>query len=81
MELFYASTADTLTLWWEQPEDAPAGQEYSLRLNGQQAYLGDRTHCTLRELPGNTAFRAALSNCGKAARFCSTRSSMPEYRS
>ena len=60
MKLHYASTADTLTLWWEQPESAPAGQEYSLRLNGRQAYLGDRTHCTLRELPGDTAFQAAL---------------------
>ena len=36
MKLHYASTADTLTLWWEQPESAPAGQEYSLRLNGRQ---------------------------------------------
>ena len=60
MELHYASTSDTLTLWWEQPESAPAGQEYSLRLNGRQAYLGDRTHCTLRELPDDTAFQAAL---------------------
>ena len=60
MELYYASTPGALTFWWEQPAGSPADQQYSLRLNGRQAYRGDRTHCTLTALPPDAVFHAAL---------------------
>lgn len=60
MELYHASAPHALTFWWEQPEASPLGLQYSLRLNGQQVSLSDRTHCTLSGLAPKTVFQAAL---------------------
>lgn len=53
MKIHHAAAGNTLTLWWEQPEAAPADARYRVELNGQIAGETDRTHYTLRGLaPG-----------------------------
>ena len=59
-KLFWAATADSATLWWDQPEASPAGLRYTLRLNGAQVYTGDRTHCTAEGLAPDTSYHAVL---------------------
>ena len=45
MEIFYAVTDTTLTLWWDQPEGSPAGAKYRAILGDGTARECNRTHC------------------------------------
>ena len=54
MKINSAATASTLTLWWERPEDIQEKPAYSVLMDGNPVWEGDRTHCTLEDLPPET---------------------------
>ena len=60
MKLYHAATPTALTLWWEQPENAAANQQYTVTLDGKTIYTGDHTHCTAEGLTPASLHRAAL---------------------
>ena len=54
MIIHSAATDTTLTLWWDQPEDAPAVARYDVLLDGERSARVDRIHCTFEGLaPGS----------------------------
>ncbi|RHP33979.1 glycoside hydrolase family 28 protein [Lachnotalea sp. AF33-28] len=50
------ATSDSITLYWEKPDMLPAGGWYEVRLNGAEAAVCDRTHCTLNGLQAETSY-------------------------
>ena len=74
MQLFSASLTDTVTLWWEQPDHAPADALYTVRMGGETVYTGDRTHCTVGGLNPGASYSFTLSMGGEqlAGTSCAT---------
>ncbi len=60
MNLFYSALDTEITLWWDQPEDAPAGAQYTILLNGEPCGAVGRTHFTLESLSPETAYRVCV---------------------
>ena len=54
MEIRSAATSSALTLWWERPEDCPENPVYTVRMDGKPVWEGNRTHCTVENLPPET---------------------------
>ena len=65
MQIFYAATAHTLTFWWDQPENSPAGIVYTACLDGQAPKESDRTHCAFTGLDAAAAYHFTLSAEGR----------------
>lgn len=59
-EVFFAATDTTLTLWWDQPEQAPAPARYSVLLDGKPVAETERTHCQLTGLAPETEYCAQI---------------------
>lgn len=54
-QLYHQALANTLTLYWRKPKNAPAQVEYVVLLDGQQVGVTSRTHFTAEQLePGRT---------------------------
>lgn len=54
--LFARATADTVTLFWDKPATATAATKYTVLLNNRIAATTGKTHCTIGDLPPQTAF-------------------------
>ena len=54
--LNFAALDTSLTLWWEQPEDAPRSAAYTVLLNGRPVASVNRTHATLEHLRPETNY-------------------------
>lgn len=68
----HASVSDTsITLFWDQPDDATATSIYRIRLNGSEAAKADRTHLTFLSLAPDTeyAFAVCMSEEGEYGEF------------
>lgn len=61
----FCATADTLTLYWDKPADAPADCRYEVRTEGQPPVTVPSTHCTLAGLSPGTqyALEVWLGDC------------------
>ena len=58
------ATSDSITLYWEKPGMLPAGGRYEVRLNGAEAAVCDRTHCTLNGLRAETSYTVQVRAFG-----------------
>lgn len=56
---FYAATEDTLTLWWDQPEDLDGPAKYRAELDGETQEL-TRTHCRFTGLQPERVYSARI---------------------
>lgn len=65
MEIFYAVTDTTLTLWWDQPEGSPAGAKYRAVLSGGTVRETDRTHCLFDGLKPETEYAVRVEMNGE----------------
>ena len=54
--LSFAALDTSLTLWWEQPEDAPRSAAYTVLLDGRPVASVNRTHATLEHLRPETNY-------------------------
>ena len=54
------TTADTVELYWDKPEDAEADAEYEVIVDGNHTAITDRTHWTLTALQPEHSYRAAI---------------------
>lgn len=59
-EVFYAALADEITLWWDQPDQAPFPARYTVLLDGKPAAEGGKTHCQIGGLQPETSYCAQL---------------------
>ena len=55
-ELFSAVTDSSVTLWWDQPDQAPFPARYAVLLGGKPAGVTERTHFTAEGLSTDTAY-------------------------
>ena len=67
LKLQYAATADTLTLYWDKPEDADAQERYTVLLNGVCAGETQSTHFSLHDLQPDTAYAVEVRRRGESA--------------
>lgn len=57
----HASISDsTITLFWDQPDDAHPGSIYRIRLDGSEAAKVDKTHVTFLDLEPDTEYDFAV---------------------
>lgn len=80
MEIYSASAANTLTLWWDQPEGSPENAEYTVLLDGRQIARTSRTHCTAEGLAPDSAFCAQILMDGKEIGQTRARTGLPRRR-
>ncbi|MCR5724230.1 MAG: glycoside hydrolase family 28 protein [Treponema sp.] len=58
-----ASTADTITIWWDEPDGIPAaGTEYAVFLNGRPALTTRKTHCTVTGLTARMTYAVTVTS-------------------
>ena len=65
MELYFWASDTELTLWWEQPEHAPAGAVYDVNMEGRGVQHVHRTHCTFEDLCPETEYALSVSMGGE----------------
>ena len=65
MELYFWASDAELTLWWEQPEHAPAGAVYDVNMEGWGVQHVHRTHCTFEDLCPETEYALSVSMGGE----------------
>ena len=58
--LCFAALDTSLTLWWEQPEDAPKNAVYTVLLDGRPVATVKRTHVTLEHLQPETDYNVQV---------------------
>lgn len=58
--LHYYVESDSVTLWWEKPEDAAALQTYHLFLDGCEYAATTKTHSTIAGLPSESCHTAEV---------------------
>ncbi len=76
--VFSAVTADTATLWWEQPDASPENAVYSVTLDSGESVKVQRTHCRFDSLePGS---RHTATVCLEGQTLGSVTFSLPDKR-
>ena len=73
MEISYAATANTLTLWWEQPDGCPENAEYAILLDGREIGHTGRTHYTVETLAPDCVHSARVLMNGEEIGFVEAR--------
>lgn len=58
--LFFQTTFNTVTLYWDKPETAAANEEYEVFFDGALVQTVGRTHCTLEHLLPDTPLHATV---------------------
>lgn len=58
--LFFKSTCDTVTLFWDKPKQALGKEKYTVLLNEKVIASTDKTHFTATALPQNSNFEAKI---------------------
>ncbi|MBW3093150.1 hypothetical protein KIH79_09510 [Bifidobacterium sp. 82T10] len=58
--LRYMATHDSLTVWWDRPDDAGAKRRYRVMVNGEMERETSVTHCTIRGLQPSQTYRVAV---------------------
>lgn len=64
-KLHILPTSDTLTLWWDKPDEAQAEATYEVLLNGEIAATVNRTHAALTNLAPETAYQLQVCMNGE----------------
>ncbi len=60
MQICSAATDTTLTVWWDQPENAPADAVYTVLLDESKRQESRHTHCTFDGLSPETVYGIAV---------------------
>ena len=55
-QVFAAALDTNLTVWWDQPDQAPRGARYTVLLDGKTLGDTDRTHTQITQLEPETAY-------------------------
>ena len=78
--LCFAALDTSLTLWWEQPEDAPKNAVYTVLLDGRPAATVKRTHVTLEHLQPETDYNVQVCLNGELIAEISANTAAPRSR-
>lgn len=60
-EMKHIIASDSITLYWDKPENMPAGAEYEIFLNGQAAGRTTKTHYKLEGLEAQTEYGVQIA--------------------
>jgi len=71
--IFYCAAADSLTLFWDKPEQAAGAVQYEVLLDSSPAGTTDRTHFTISGLTPDTEYRVEVWMDGAALGSCTAR--------
>ena len=55
-EVFSAALESSLTVWWDQPDQAPQNARYTVLLDGKPIGETDRTHAEITALQPETSY-------------------------
>lgn len=68
--IFYRATADSITLFWDKPEEAVGTVQYELLMNGRPAGNSDRTHFTVSGLTPDMEYHIEVRMSGTLLGAC-----------
>ena len=79
-DLFSAATDSSVTLWWDQPDQAPFPARYAVLIGGRPAGVTERTHFTAEGLSPDTAYCFQVCLGGELIGEAAVRTAKPPRR-